>query len=69
MQEARKSNVRVTTVYPSTVTTDLAINAKLTDGNPEKALQPDDLATIVVHNLKLPTRAFVKDFSLWATNP
>lgn len=69
MQEARKSNIRVTTVNPSTITTDMTLNAKLTDGNTEKVLQPDDLATIVVHNLKLPARAFVKDFALWSTNP
>lgn len=69
MQEVRKSNIRVTNVNPSTVSTDMALNAKLTDGNPDKVLQAADLAAVVVHNLKLPQRAFVKDFSLWSTNP
>lgn len=69
MQEARKSNIRVTTINPSTIATDMTLSANFTDGNQEKVLQPDDLAFVVVHNLKLPKRAFIKDFSLWSTNP
>ena len=69
MQEVRKKNIRVTTVTPSTVTTPMTLNAKFTDGNTEKVLQPEDLAYLVVANLKLPQRAFVKDIALWSTNP
>ncbi len=69
MQEVRKSNIRVTTVNPSTIATDMALNAKLTDGDAEKVLQPEDLAYLVVNNLKLPQRAFVKEVGLWSTNP
>lgn len=69
MQELRKSNIRVTTLNPSTIATDMALNANLTDGNEEKVLQPEDFAFLVVNNLKLPQRAFVKDLGLWSTNP
>ena len=69
MQEGRKSNIRVSTINPSTIATDMTVNANFTDGNEEKVLQPEDLATLVVHHLKLPKRAFVKEFSLWSTNP
>lgn len=69
MQEVRKSNIRVTTINPSTIATEMTLNAKFTDGNEDKVLQPEDLAVLVVHNLKLPQRAFVKDFGLWSTNP
>ncbi|WP_442591226.1 3-ketoacyl-ACP reductase [Pedobacter sp. AW31-3R] len=69
MQEVRKSNIRVTTVNPSTITTEMTLKAKFTDGDEEKALQPEDLAFLVVHNLKLPQRAFVKEIGLWSTNP
>ncbi len=69
MQEVRKSNIRVTTVNPSTIATEMTLNAKFTDGNTEKVLQPEDLAFVIVHNLKLPKRAFVKEFGLWSTNP
>ena len=69
MQEVRKKGVRVTTVNPSTIATAMTLDANFTDGNPERVLQPEDLAFVVVNNLKLPARAFVKDFSLWSTNP
>ncbi|RZJ65535.1 MAG: 3-ketoacyl-ACP reductase [Flavobacterium sp.] len=69
MQEVRKSNIRVTTVNPSTIATDMTLTAGFTDGNVEKVLQPEDLAFLVVNNLKLPQRAFVKEIGLWSTNP
>ncbi len=69
MQEARKSNIRVFTLTPSTIATDLAIENKLTDGNPDSTLQPEDFANLLVAHLKLPARALVKDVSIWSTNP
>lgn len=69
MQEVRKSNIRVTTVNPSTIATDMTLTAGFTDGNVEKVLQPEDLAFLVVNHLKLPQRAFVKELGLWSTNP
>lgn len=69
MQEVRKSNIRVTTVNPSTIATEMTLNAQFTDGNEERVLQPEDLAFLVINNLKLPQRAFVKDIGLWSTNP
>jgi 3-oxoacyl-[acyl-carrier protein] reductase len=69
MQEARKSNIRVFTLTPSTIATDLAIENKLTDGNPDSTLQPEDFADLLIAHLKLPARALVKDVSLWSTNP
>lgn len=69
MYEVRKQNIRVTTVNPSTIATDMTLGAKFTDGNPERVLQPEDLAFLVVNHLKLPQRAFVKEVGLWSTNP
>ncbi len=69
MQEVRKSNIRVSTVNPSTIATEMTVNAQFTDGNEERVLQPEDLAFLVVNNLKLPQRAFVKEIGLWSTNP
>jgi 3-oxoacyl-[acyl-carrier protein] reductase len=69
MLEARKSGVRVFTATPSTVATPLAIAMGLTDGDPEKVLQPEDFADMIIAHLKLPRRALVKDVSLWSTNP
>ncbi|UKT63683.1 3-ketoacyl-ACP reductase [Pedobacter mucosus] len=69
MQEMRKHNIRVTSLTPSTTATDMAINLKLTDGNPDKVMQPEDLAELIVSQLKLNRRVFVKDAGLWSTNP
>lgn len=69
MQEVRKHNIRVTTLTPSTVATDMSIDLKLTDGNPERVMQPEDFAELVVSQLKLNRRVFVKEAGLWSTNP
>ncbi|GAB2693643.1 3-ketoacyl-ACP reductase [Mucilaginibacter koreensis] len=69
MQEVRKHNIRVTSYTPSTIATDLAVDLKLTDGNPDKVMQPEDFAELIVSNLKLNRRVFVKEAGLWSTNP
>jgi 3-oxoacyl-[acyl-carrier protein] reductase len=69
MLEARKSGVRVFTATPSTIATSLTRDIGLTDGDPEKVLQPEDFAEMIIAHLKLPRRALVKDVSIWSTNP
>lgn len=69
MQEVRKSNIRVFTLTPSTIATDLSVSLNLTDGNPARVLQPEDFAEFVLMQLKLNRRAFVKEAGLWSTNP
>ncbi|SNZ05494.1 3-oxoacyl-[acyl-carrier protein] reductase [Terribacillus aidingensis] len=67
--EVRKHNIRVTALTPSTVATDMAVENKLTDGNPEKVMQPEDIAEFIVAQLKLNSRTFIKSAGLWSTNP
>lgn len=67
--EVRKHNIRVTALTPSTVATELAYKENLTDGNPEKVMQPEDLAELIVAQLKLHPRVFLKSAGLWSTNP
>ena len=69
MQEVRKQNIRVSALTPSTVATELATSNNLTDGNPDKVMQPEDLAEIVISQLKLNRRIFIKEASMWSTNP
>ncbi|PLR73842.1 MULTISPECIES: 3-ketoacyl-ACP reductase [Bacillus] len=69
MLEVRKHNIRVSALTPSTVATDLAIETNLTDGNPEKVMQPEDLAEYMVAQLKLNPRIFIKNAGMWSTNP
>lgn len=69
MQEVRKHNIRVSTMLPSTVATDMAINLNLTDGNPERVMQPEDFAELLIAQLKLNRRVFIKESGIWSTNP
>lgn len=69
MMEVRKHNIRVSTLTPSTIATDMALSLNLTDGNPDKVLQAEDFAELIVAQLKLNRRAMLKSASLWSTNP
>ena len=69
MQEMRKHNIRVTALTPSTVATDMAKDLKLTDGNPDKVMQSEDMAELIIAQLKLNRRVFIKNSSIWSTNP
>ncbi|MFJ7409060.1 MULTISPECIES: 3-ketoacyl-ACP reductase [unclassified Lysinibacillus] len=69
MLEVRKHNIRVVTLTPSTVATDMAVELQLTDGNPEKVMQAEDLADLMVAQLKLHPRVVLKHAGLWSTNP
>lgn len=69
MKEVRKNNIRVCTLIPSTIASDMSIKLGLTDGNPENVSQPEDFAELIITNLKLPRRALLKATTLWSTNP
>lgn len=69
MQEVRKHNIRVTALAPSTIVTDLAKSANLIKDNEDKLIHPEDFAELIVSQLKLNRRVFVKEASLFATNP
>ena len=69
MQEVREHNIRVSTMTPSTVATEMAAELNLTDGNPEKVMQPEDLAELIVTQLKLHPRVVLKHAGLWSNNP
>lgn len=69
MQEVRKHNIRVTAMAPSTIVTDLAQSAHLITGDPEKVMHPEDFAELIIAQLKLNRRIFVKESSVFSTNP
>ncbi|MEJ7766633.1 MAG: 3-ketoacyl-ACP reductase [Chitinophagaceae bacterium] len=69
MQEVRKFNIRVSALTPSTVVTDLARSGNLINNNEEKLMHPEDFAELIIAHLKLNRRVFVKDSSIWSTNP
>ena len=69
MQEVRNHNIRVTTLAPSTVLTDLARSANLITGDADKVMHPEDFAELIIAQLKLNRRIFVKEASIFSTNP
>ena len=69
MQEVRKLNIRVTALAPSTIVTDLAQSANLIKGDPERVMHPEDIAELVIAQLKLHPRLLLKEASIFSTNP
>lgn len=70
MKEVRKNNIRVCTLTPSTIASDMSIDLGIADRNSEDSvLQPEDFAELIVSGLKLPRRAMMANASLWSTNP
>lgn len=67
--EWRKQEVRVITLTPSTIATDMSIDNKLTDGNPNKVIQPEDFADWVCDILKMNRRVLIANGSMFSTNP
>lgn len=69
-QEVRRNNIRVSTLTPSTVATDLAKDLSLIKENDEsKLMQPHDIAEFIISQLKLHPRIYIKTASFIATNP
>lgn len=69
MAEWRKDNIRIITLTPSTIASDMSIQGGLTDGNPESVLQPEDFAQWVTDMLKMNRRALIANGSIFSTNP
>ena len=69
MAEWRKLNIRVITLTPSTIASDMSIQGGLTDGNPDKVLQQEDFAQWVGDMLKMNRRALIANGSIFSTNP
>jgi 3-oxoacyl-[acyl-carrier protein] reductase len=51
------------------VVTELANSANLITGDPERVMHPEDLAELIVAQLKLNPRVLVKEASIFSTNP
>jgi len=70
MKEVRKNNIRVCTLTPSTIASDMSIELGIASkGTEDSVLQPEDFAELIVAGLKLPKRAMLANASLWSTNP
>jgi 3-oxoacyl-[acyl-carrier protein] reductase len=67
--ELRRHNVRVMTVNPSEVMTDFAAKAGERREASDKKLRPQEIADAIIGALKVDSRGFVPEFSVFATNP
>ena len=69
MKEVRKKNIRVCTLTPSTIESDMTVELGIAAKNSQDSvLQPEDFADLILAGLKLPRRAMLKGAALWSTN-
>ncbi len=69
MLEVRKDNVRVIAICPGSVATGMMRDQTMLKADPNKVLQPEDVAESILHALSLPTRAMVSELDIRPTNP
>jgi len=69
MLEVRKEGIRVITICPGSVDTDLLRHQPMLKSDPQRILQADDVAQAVVDAVRLPSRALVSEIDLRPTNP
>jgi 3-oxoacyl-[acyl-carrier protein] reductase len=67
--ELRRHDVRVTLVNPSEVMTDFAAKAGSPRERSDKKLRPREIADAIIGALKVDSRGFVPELSVFATNP
>lgn len=68
MQEVRKNNIRIVTICPGSVETDMIADSPL-HARMKEALKPNDIAEVVSLTLKLPPRALISDIDIRPNNP
>lgn len=67
--ELRRSNVRVMLVNPSEVLTDFAAKVGRGQEQSDKKLRSQEIADAIIGALKVDSRGFIPEFSVFATNP
>ena len=69
MLELRKEGIRVITICPGSVDTGMLRDQPMLTSNPERILQPEDVAASILHAAQLPGRALVSELDIRPTNP
>jgi 3-oxoacyl-[acyl-carrier protein] reductase len=67
--EARTRNVRIITLTPGSVNTPFFDEAGMTPPNRERIIQPEDVASTILHALTLPDYALIRELDIRPTNP
>jgi 3-oxoacyl-[acyl-carrier protein] reductase len=69
MLELRKEGIRVITVCPGSVDTGMLRGQPMLKSDPDRILQPEDVADTILHSLRLPERALVSEVDIRPANP
>ena len=69
MLEVRKDGIRVVAVCPGSVDTGMLRDQPMLKSDPQRILQPEDVAETIVHAIRLPGRAMVSELDVRPTNP
>jgi 3-oxoacyl-[acyl-carrier protein] reductase len=69
MLETRKDNIRVIAICPGSVATEMMRDQPMLKPDPQKVLQPEDVATTILQAIQLPARAMVSELDIRPTNP
>jgi 3-oxoacyl-[acyl-carrier protein] reductase len=69
MLEVRKENIRVIAVCPGSVATGMMRDQTMLKADPDRVLQPEDVAGTILHAIQLPARAMVSELDIRPTNP
>ncbi|HEX6616481.1 MAG TPA: SDR family oxidoreductase [Gemmatimonadales bacterium] len=69
MLELRKEGIRVVAVCPGSVDTAMMHDQPMLKTNPDRILQPDDVAGVILSAVRLPDRALVSELDIRPTNP
>jgi 3-oxoacyl-[acyl-carrier protein] reductase len=69
MLELRKEGIRVITVCPGSVATGMMRDQPMLKPDPDRILQPEDVAETILHCLRLPERALVSEVDIRPANP
>jgi 3-oxoacyl-[acyl-carrier protein] reductase len=67
--DLRTYNVRVMHVNPSEVTTAFGKTDGVSREEVENKLRPEEIANVIISQLKMDDRGFVPEVTVWATNP
>ena len=69
MLEVRKDGIRVITICPGSVDTGMLHGQAMLKSDPQRILQPEDVAEAILAAVRLPPRAMVSEIDVRPTNP
>ena len=69
MLELRKEGIRIITVCPGSVDTEMLRDQPMLKSDPTRILRPEDVADTILHALRLPARALVSEVDVRPSDP